>query len=78
MLHNTLQTLATQMAPHARGTAIATFAACLFAGQSSGVALASSLVGSIGYETVFFGSALSLPALAGALALAVSRRRRAG
>jgi predicted MFS family arabinose efflux permease len=78
MLHNTLQTLATQMAPHARGTAIATFAACLFAGQSSGVALASSLVGSIGYETVFLGSALSLPALAGALALAVSRRRRPG
>ena len=37
MLHNTLQTQATQMAPHARGTAVTLFACMLFFGQSAGV-----------------------------------------
>ena len=40
MLHNTLQTNATQMAPEKRGTAVSQFAFCLFVGQSVGVALA--------------------------------------
>jgi predicted MFS family arabinose efflux permease len=40
MLHNTLQTNATQMAPKKRGTAVSQFAFCLFVGQSVGVALA--------------------------------------
>jgi len=44
MLHNTLQINATQMAPHARGTAVALFASCFFLGQSVGVALAGALV----------------------------------
>jgi predicted MFS family arabinose efflux permease len=37
MLHNTLQTQATQMAPAARGTAVALFAGVLFLAQSLGV-----------------------------------------
>ncbi|MEY4757762.1 MAG: Inner rane transport protein YnfM [Pseudomonadota bacterium] len=37
MLHNTLQTQATQMAPAARGTAVTLFACLLFFGQSTGV-----------------------------------------
>lgn len=37
MLHNTLQTQATQMAPEARGSAVTLFACLLFFGQSSGV-----------------------------------------
>ena len=37
MMHNTLQTQATQMAPHARGTAVTLFACMLFFGQSAGV-----------------------------------------
>lgn len=37
MMHNTLQTQATQMAPHARGTAVTLFACVLFFGQSAGV-----------------------------------------
>jgi predicted MFS family arabinose efflux permease len=40
MLHNTLQTNATQMAPEKRGTAVSQFAFCLFVGQSVGVAFA--------------------------------------
>jgi len=48
MLHNTLQTQATQMAPERRGAAVAAFAGCFFLGQSVGAALAGALVGSIG------------------------------
>ncbi len=40
LLHNTLQTHATQMVPASRGTAVATFAFCLFTGQAIGVSLA--------------------------------------
>ncbi len=40
MLHATLQTNATQMAPEARGLAVSTFANALFLGQASGVWLA--------------------------------------
>ena len=39
MLHNTLQTNATQMAPEARSTSVALFASCFFLGQSVGVGL---------------------------------------
>ncbi|WP_395059225.1 MFS transporter [Polaromonas sp.] len=52
MLHNTLQTNATQMAPSARGTGVSLFAAALFLGQSVGVLLAASLVARLGAGTV--------------------------
>ena len=52
MLHNTLQTNATQMAPTARGTAMSMFAAILFLGQSIGVLLAASLSARIGSTAV--------------------------
>lgn len=39
MLHNTLQTNATQMAPEARGAAVSLFASALFIGQTVGVAV---------------------------------------
>jgi len=38
MLHNTLQTNATQMTPEARGTAVAIFSSALYLGQTLGVA----------------------------------------
>ena len=38
MLHNTLQTNATQMSPEARGTAVGLFSASLYLGQTAGVA----------------------------------------
>ena len=40
MLHNTLQTNATQMAPARRGAAVSAFACCFFLGQATGVWLA--------------------------------------
>jgi predicted MFS family arabinose efflux permease len=42
MLHTTLQTRATQMAPDNRGTAMAWFACVLFLGQSAGVLVVSA------------------------------------
>ena len=38
MLHNTLQTNATQMTPEARGTAVAIFSSAIYLGQTLGVA----------------------------------------
>lgn len=52
MLHNTLQTHATQMAPAQRGAAVSLFAFCYFVGQSSGVALAGHLLNWIDTGTV--------------------------
>jgi predicted MFS family arabinose efflux permease len=48
MLHNTLQTNATQMAPERRGAAVAAFAFCFFTGQSAGLALAGAATATIG------------------------------
>ena len=52
-LHNTLQTNATQMAPAARGAAMALFACVLFLGQSVGV-LAASWVADHLQDTLIF------------------------
>lgn len=48
MLHNTLQTNATQMAPQARGAAVALFANAFFLGQTVGVALMAVAVERVG------------------------------
>ncbi len=53
MLHNTLQTHATQMAPEMRGLAIAAFASCLFLGQAIGVAVAAPIFDHIGGQPIF-------------------------
>jgi YNFM family putative membrane transporter len=53
MLHNTLQTNATQMAPEARGLAISLFAFCYFLGQAAGVAVCGWGVDAFGYNVVF-------------------------
>ena len=53
MLHNTLQTNATQMAPDARGSALSLFALCLFLGQASGVAALGLVVDHAGYLPTF-------------------------
>ena len=70
MLHNTLQVHATQMAPEARGAALALFACSLFTGQSVGVWLASSAVDAAGARPVFVAAAVGL------LLLALDFRRR--
>ena len=73
MFHNTLQVHATQMAPEARGGALALFACSLFMGQSAGVWLASHAVDAGGGRPVFAIAALGLLMLASDF-----RRRLAG
>lgn len=58
MMHNTLQTHATQMAPERRGAAVASFASCFFIGQSMGVGVAGLLVGQVGTAWVIAAGAL--------------------
>ncbi|MGC3980368.1 MAG: MFS transporter [Steroidobacteraceae bacterium] len=65
MLHNTLQTNATQMAPQRRGAALAAFAFSYFLGQSSGVALAGSWVERIGTRTIILSAGISVVLVAG-------------
>jgi len=64
MLHNTLQTHATQMAPRVRGTAVTLFSAALFLGHSLGVGLAARVVDASSAVPVFAVSALALPVIA--------------
>lgn len=49
LMHNTLQTLATEMVPNARGTAFGLFAFALFGGQALGVAAIGWLIDHRGY-----------------------------
>jgi predicted MFS family arabinose efflux permease len=74
MLHNTLQTNATQMAPHARGLAVSVFAACLFLGQAVGVDLCGRIIDATGYEPVFAATGTLLLALAVAFGASLPRR----
>ena len=69
MLHNVLQTQATQMAPSHRSTAVTLFASVLFLGQSSGVVLLSLCVDNGLLRHAFMGVAAGI-ALVG---LVVSR-----
>jgi predicted MFS family arabinose efflux permease len=64
MLHNTLQTVATQMSPEARGTSVSLFASVYFLGQTAGVALAAPVVDVLGAPPLFAVSAIGLPLLA--------------
>lgn len=70
MLHNTLQTQATQMAPKARGAAVALFASVLFIGQSLGVSVVALFMDGAAVWTVFSGAAVGIAVLG----VVVSRR----
>ena len=61
MLHNTLQTNATQMAPAARGTAVSLFACSFFLGQSAGVGTAAVIVDNASVLWVFGIAACAVP-----------------
>ena len=76
MLHNTLQTNGTQMAPEVRGSALALFALCLFVGQAIGVPIAAPIVDRFGAPPIFWFAALFLPALAVWFATALTHRRQ--
>jgi len=64
MLHNTLQTNATQMTPEARGTAVAVFSSAIFVGQTAGVGVGSLLIDRTGAVPLFLGTAVATPILA--------------
>lgn len=53
MMHNTLQTRATELAPTARGSTFALFSAALFLGQGIGPVLAGAIVNAAGYAALF-------------------------
>jgi YNFM family putative membrane transporter len=78
MLHNTLQVHGTQMAPEARGAAMALFALCLFVGQAIGVPIAAPIVDRWGAPPVFWAAAVVLPLLALWFAMALRRHQLSG
>jgi predicted MFS family arabinose efflux permease len=76
MLHNTLQTNATQMAPESRSLAVSCFATCLFFGQAVGVSVAAPAFDYAGAIPLFIGSGLILLALGIAFRFALRRKSR--
>ena len=76
MLHNTLQTNATQMTPAARGTAVSLFASAFFLGQSCGVFVAARVFNQSGSVALFAGAALLLPLLSSLFAILLARHHR--
>ena len=76
MVHNTLQVQATQMAPQARGTAIAAFAVGLFSGQSLGVAIGSSIMNDYGFQLLQRASSCFFVLLSISTAYLVWRKQR--
>jgi predicted MFS family arabinose efflux permease len=73
MLHNTLQTNATQMAPEARGIALGIFASSLFLGQALGVAVAAPIFDYTGGAPIFLAAAIFLVILAAAYRMRAAR-----
>jgi len=65
MVHNTLQTNATQMAPDARGAAVSLFTALFFCGQAIGAPAIGAAVARLGYPAGFVATGLGMLALCG-------------
>jgi len=76
MLHNTLQTRATEMAPAARGAAVSFFAFCLFAGQAAGAAAFGQAIDAIGYVPVIVSAGFVLLAVGWWFSRQLERHRR--
>jgi len=77
MLHNTLQTNATQMAPAVRGTAVSLFASSFFLGQSLGVTLAAQILAASGIVPMLLIAAIGTPLVGSTLAWLLARHHRA-
>ena len=60
MLHNSRQTEATEIAPSARGSAVALFACGFFVGQGLGPPLFGALVDAAGFPATLFATAAGL------------------
>jgi MFS transporter, YNFM family, putative membrane transport protein len=76
MLHNTLQTNATQMTPQARGTAVGLFSSALYVGQTPGVAAGALIIDRAGARPLFLATATGLPLLAVWFVRELKRYRR--
>jgi MFS transporter, YNFM family, putative membrane transport protein len=63
MFHNTIQTRSTEMAPKARGTALALHAFSMFFGQAIGVTLCGVLIRVVHYEWTYVLAGLGLAIL---------------
>jgi predicted MFS family arabinose efflux permease len=63
MLHNTVQTKATEMAPQSRGAAVAIYASCWSLGQALGVAAMGVAAGWVGYAPAIIAFGLGFAAL---------------
>jgi YNFM family putative membrane transporter len=74
MLHNTLTTHATQMAPEVRGTAVGLYASAMFTGISAGVAITALGVDRIGYRPLFLVCGVGLALLGAVFAFRLRRR----
>lgn len=82
MLHNALQTTATELAPEARGSAVSMHAFAFFIGQAVGPALMTLLLPALGVEATFAASAVAMGLIGFAAARLVTRnaarRKNAG
>jgi MFS transporter, YNFM family, putative membrane transport protein len=78
MLHNTLQTNATQMTPEARATAVGIFSAALYFGQTLGVAINAPVFDRFSAVPVFVMSGAGLFVLSLWFARMLRQRRAAG
>lgn len=77
LLHNTMQTLSTELAPHARGASVALLAAAYFIGQGLGPVLSGQISAAAGYGAMFASSAV-LTAVLGVTASRLVRRSHKG
>jgi predicted MFS family arabinose efflux permease len=75
MLHNTMQTNATQMTPQARGTAVAIFSSAIFIGQTVGVGCGALVIDRLGAVPLFLTTAAAIPVLAIWFAYELHRQR---
>ena len=73
LMHNTLQTRASQMAPHVRGLGMSLFSAAYFLGQAAGVGACGLAVDAFGFRSVFAGTAGGLIALSLCAAILLAR-----
>jgi len=78
LMHNTLQTQASEMAPQSRGSGLAMFAFSLFVGQALGIVAAGLMVEHFGYRPMLVFTGLAIACLAVFLASRLAGRARLG
>lgn len=72
-MHNTLQAIGTELAPGARGAAVALFSAFLFLGYGTGPVVGGAIGQEFGYAALFGGAGILIVALGWLAAWAIGR-----